>query len=241
MATQQSETLTALATGIVTGTIRVVDLTVPLEPATAVIQLPPQFGASKGFSLEEISRYDQRGPGWYWNNISCGEHTGTHFDAPVHWVTGTSAPCTSIFKPVFLDAGLPAQGAIPGDKDDATSLWWRHEQLHRGLLGDFNAGLAGYLAERDALEASFCARVDAALARNATPAQRLALSEACWREADASGQRWLQTLAPGGRVDDISYRRSWARLNQVAGFPKGYSSSSSPASSSPALSTPKAS
>lgn len=159
----------------------------------------------------------------------------------VHWVTGTSAPCTSIFKPVFLDAGLPAQGAIPGDKDDATSLWWRHEQLHRGLLGDFNAGLAGYLAERDALEASFCARVDAALARNATPAQRLALSEACWREADASGQRWLQTLAPGGRVDDISYRRSWARLNQVAGFPKGYSSSSSPASSSPALSTPKAS
>ena len=92
MATQPSETLTALAAGIVSGTIRVVDLTVPLEPATAVIQLPPQFGASKGFSLEEISRYDERGPGWYWNNLSCGEHTGTHFDAPVHWVTGKDYP-----------------------------------------------------------------------------------------------------------------------------------------------------
>lgn len=89
---KQSDTLSALATGIVEGTIRVVDLTVPLEPATPVIQLPPQFGASRSFSLEEISHYDQRGPAWYWNNIACGEHTGTHFDAPVHWVTGKDYP-----------------------------------------------------------------------------------------------------------------------------------------------------
>ena len=70
------------------GQIRVVDLTVPLEPATPTIQLPPQFAPSKPFTLEEISYYDVRGPAWYWNNIACGEHTGTHFDAPIHWVTG---------------------------------------------------------------------------------------------------------------------------------------------------------
>ncbi len=28
------------------------------------------------------------GPAWYWNNFRTGEHTGTHFDAPIHWVTG---------------------------------------------------------------------------------------------------------------------------------------------------------
>lgn len=39
-------------------------------------------------TLEEISRYDSRGPAWYWNNLSCGDHTGTHFDAPIHWITG---------------------------------------------------------------------------------------------------------------------------------------------------------
>jgi kynurenine formamidase len=66
----------------------VVDLTVPLESATPTIQLPPPFAPSKPFSLEEISHYDERGPAWYWNNIACGEHTGTHFDAPIHWVTG---------------------------------------------------------------------------------------------------------------------------------------------------------
>jgi len=90
--TDASAALTQLASGIVSGTIRVVDLTVPLEPATPVINLPPPFAPSKSFSLEEISRYDDRGPAWYWNNISCGEHTGTHFDAPVHWVTGKDYP-----------------------------------------------------------------------------------------------------------------------------------------------------
>jgi kynurenine formamidase len=86
--TSQTDVLERLASAIVDRTIRVVDLTVPLEPATPTIQLPAQFSPSKPFSLEEISRYDERGPAWYWNNFECGEHTGTHFDAPIHWVTG---------------------------------------------------------------------------------------------------------------------------------------------------------
>jgi kynurenine formamidase len=90
--TKKSDTLTALTAGILNGTIRVIDLTVPLEPATPVIKLPPQFAPSNSFSLAEISRYDDRGPAWYWNNFACGEHTGTHFDAPIHWVTGKDYP-----------------------------------------------------------------------------------------------------------------------------------------------------
>lgn len=89
---KSSAVLSDLAAGILAGNIRVVDLTVPLEPATPTIQLPPQFAPSKPFALEEISRYDERGPAWYWNNIACGEHTGTHFDAPIHWVTGKDYP-----------------------------------------------------------------------------------------------------------------------------------------------------
>src|SRR6204780_3603647 len=87
-----SQTLSSLIEGIMRGGIRVVDLTVPLEAATQTIRLPEQFGPSKPFALEEISRYDARGPAWYWNNIACGEHTGTHFDAPIHWVTGKDYP-----------------------------------------------------------------------------------------------------------------------------------------------------
>lgn len=70
------------------GKIRVIDLTETLDANFPVITLNPEFGQAWPFRLEEISRYDERGPSWYWNNFSCSEHTGTHFDAPVHWVTG---------------------------------------------------------------------------------------------------------------------------------------------------------
>ena len=80
--------LLVLAAAIAQGEIEVIDLTHTLAPDFPTIVLPPEFGQCAPFRMEEISRYDERGPAWYWNDISTGEHTGTHFDAPVHWVTG---------------------------------------------------------------------------------------------------------------------------------------------------------
>jgi kynurenine formamidase len=74
------------------GRIKVVDLTQPLGPETPVIGLPPIFASSPGVTIDVISRYDEKGPGWYWNTLHLGEHTGTHFDAPVHWITGKDLP-----------------------------------------------------------------------------------------------------------------------------------------------------
>ena len=85
--------LEQLAADLVTGAVRVVDLTQTLSPQTPVIGLPDQFGASPGVTIEPISRYDDAGPAWYWNTIRMGEHTGTHFDAPVHWITGKDVKC----------------------------------------------------------------------------------------------------------------------------------------------------
>ncbi len=83
-----ADALQAFAAGVATGAIRTVDLTQTLSPDTPTLVLPPEFGQCAGFSQEEISRYDARGVAWYWNNFTVGEHTGTHFDAPIHWVTG---------------------------------------------------------------------------------------------------------------------------------------------------------
>lgn len=85
-------TLTALAADLLAGRVRVIDLTQTLSPDFPTIVLPPEFGQCAPFRMETVSRYDERGPGWYWNNITVGEHTGTHFDAPVHWVTGRDLP-----------------------------------------------------------------------------------------------------------------------------------------------------
>ncbi|HNP71491.1 MAG TPA: cyclase family protein [Kouleothrix sp.] len=87
-----SQLLSQLVAELQAGTLKVVDLTQPLGPNTPVIGLPPIFASSPGVTIEQISRYDAPGPGWYWNTLQLGEHTGTHFDAPVHWVTGKDLP-----------------------------------------------------------------------------------------------------------------------------------------------------
>jgi kynurenine formamidase len=88
--------LASLAADLVSGRIEVVDLTQSLSAEFPTIVLPPEFGQCAPFRLEEVSRYDARGPAWYWNNFSCGEHTGTHFDAPCHWISGKDFPDNTV-------------------------------------------------------------------------------------------------------------------------------------------------
>ena len=91
-----STTLAQLVSGLTSKRIRVVDLTQTLSPDFPALKLPEQWGQTWPFSLENISRYDERGPAWYWNNFACGEHTGTHFDAPIHWVSGKDQPNNAV-------------------------------------------------------------------------------------------------------------------------------------------------
>ncbi len=114
--------LAQLISDLASGAVRVVDLTQPLGPDTPVIGLPEIFAPSPGFSMEEISRYDDGGPGWYWNTIRLGEHTGTHFDAPVHWITGKDLPdnrCDTIPAGRFVGPGcvIDVSGDAARDED----------------------------------------------------------------------------------------------------------------------------
>ena len=100
--------LQALIDAIRDRTVEVIDLTAPLSAQTPILQLPEPFGNTARFGLTEISHYDDRGPAWYWNDIVTGEHTGTHFDAPVHWITGrdgedvSQVPVTKLVAPAAV-------------------------------------------------------------------------------------------------------------------------------------------
>jgi kynurenine formamidase len=87
-----SSVLATLLEELATGRLRVVDLTQPLSPQTPLLPLPAQWNNTPAFKIWELSHYDERGPAWYWNGFETGEHTGTHFDAPVHWVSGRDLP-----------------------------------------------------------------------------------------------------------------------------------------------------
>jgi kynurenine formamidase len=83
-----TDVLSSLVEALASGAVRLVDLTQPLSDTTPLIRLPEPLANTPGWTMHEISHYDDRGPAWYWNWFEGGEHVGTHLDAPIHWVTG---------------------------------------------------------------------------------------------------------------------------------------------------------
>jgi isatin hydrolase len=86
-------TLANLASALLAGSVKVVDLSAPLGPDTPVLYLPPNVGKNTPpVKVHSISKYDSDGPFWAWSWLELGEHTGTHFDAPRHWISGKDYP-----------------------------------------------------------------------------------------------------------------------------------------------------
>ena len=81
--------LDSLAALLAAGGVEVVDCSGTLGPATPILKLPPEFARdTPQVEIHRISEYDAAGPFWAWNWLKLGEHSGTHFDAPHHWITG---------------------------------------------------------------------------------------------------------------------------------------------------------
>ena len=146
----------------------------------------------------------------------------------VHWVTGTSSPDTSIFKPVFFGPGfegaaLPDFGPRPTDRYDARTLWWSHERLHRAVLEDYAPRLAAFAPARDRLEAGFIARVEAFLARGGSAEEAGVLSRGIWKEAAEAERGWLEAVRavpvrPRHRPSPL-YLMHWQKLARLAKMP----------------------
>ncbi|MDR7482926.1 MAG: cyclase family protein [Armatimonadota bacterium] len=96
------DVLAPLLRAVADGRIEVVELGATLKETTPVIQLPPPFANTPGFKKHVISAFDEKGPAWKWYWYEIGEHVGTHFDAPCHWVTGKDKPCLHRLDPRTL-------------------------------------------------------------------------------------------------------------------------------------------
>lgn len=128
-------------------------------------------------------------------------------------VTGTSAPCLSIFRPVAFDGDF--QVLTPEEVQTQAAFWHRHEWLHRRALGD--AELRTFLREsRQTVESA----IFAALGNSVPAPNQLAEADeraAAWQHAamDFARQR------PAPRLP-----RHWRTLNErdsidLGGVPTG--------------------
>lgn len=139
---------------------------------------------------------------------------------PTVFATGTSAPCTSIFKPLWVDSPLSVPGLASTSTYDPASLFWSHERLHRAILLNFPERIAAYAADRDVLEKKF---TQVALdLTNASREERAEFSAECFRQAALAETEWLEcvqeipeTKQIGRLLDDAA----WTKFNRSAKIP----------------------
>jgi kynurenine formamidase len=94
-----SSSVTDLTAALADGSVEVVDLTQPLSETTPVLVLPEPFANTPHLSRRPLSHYDDKGPAWAWDVLELGEHTGTHLDAPIHWITGKDGEDVASISP----------------------------------------------------------------------------------------------------------------------------------------------
>ncbi|CAB1056113.1 FIG00768858: hypothetical protein [Olavius sp. associated proteobacterium Delta 1] len=137
-------------------------------------------------------------------------------DIQTFWATGTAAPCTSLFKPIWFGAnGLPDSGPAPdGTYNDAT-MWWHHEKLHRAVLTDLPTRLGCYVEQRDELEKKWLDK-----AENISAQQQSELIQTAFRQARIETGEWIKHVQSVSAPKPIigRYHRYWKGKNKKAGI-----------------------
>jgi len=134
----------------------------------------------------------------------------------LHWLTGTAAPCTSLFKPVWMDGGIPECGPAPKGTFDAASLYWRHEALHREILRNYPARIRMIQEEQQDFETEMLQEVSRNL--NAPLKTRKELSQKYFDQAAALEKQWLEKVKANpvkGRGGAL-YKAAWKKFNSEA-------------------------
>ena len=176
------------------------------------------WAPDRGFTGADICMHAGIGP------IRINETTGSMVSelSPIdqlHWFTGTAAPCTGVFKPVWFNAGLPETGSTPTGKYDPDSLWWMHEKLHRSVIMDYSQRIALYREERDQLEDTF---IDGAeKLAIASENEKLVYSKACFDKAKTATIKWIAKVGSEPIKKGVStlYKQSRNKFNHMALLP----------------------
>jgi secernin len=142
-----------------------------------------------------------------------------HSEHPTHFFTATAAPCTSVFKPVWVDVPLPETGARPTGEYDAAAIFWSHEALHRATLRNYPAAMALYQEKRDHLEGGFIRQ--ALELAGASSSEREKFSQMCFSDAVRAEAQWRNDVqaSPHKRNPAWLFARAWKNHNRLAKMP----------------------
>ena len=121
------------------------------------------------------------------------------------WLTGSSTPCISLFKPWLFGNATTSPVFAAGDPN-AEAYWHKREAFHRQAIG--RSLPEEFYVERDNLEASWLKA-----AENTSDESLHELSILASEEESAFYERWIARLSPLPINGKRSFRRYWQRKN----------------------------
>jgi len=167
-----------------------------------------------------------KGPCWHASGITNpSQTTGSHVahigeKIQVHWITGTSAPCTSVFKPMILGNGTyPPLEAKEMYSD--SSLWWEHEKIHRLIIRNYDKLIGEVKGEIEVLESQWFDEVRTLMNKSDEQGLFRRTKEILLRSLEIENQ-WFKLVK--NRYDSMKkqkhrrYERYWRNLNKKVGL-----------------------
>lgn len=128
------------------------------------------------------------------------------------WITGSSAPCISLFKPCSIEQ-KQLMDFVPGLTYEDNSYWWRSEKFHRNLISSVRQEISGYQKERDELENYFL--------DNFSKLEHLRDKELFWEEVKNKSNLLINVNLPkfhqqGMKSSNLLYNFAWENNNREA-------------------------
>lgn len=145
--------------------------------------------------------------------IEIGNNTNTV------WLTGTSNPCLSVYKPFFFGhKTLEAENFEEPGKTADNSLWWRAEKFHRKVMGNYQERRQQFQNDRMALQKEIINELEELLDKN-SPSQALEkFSEKTLQTHSQKISEWenLTSATLTGKTFHFLYNYYWNKLNKKA-------------------------
>lgn len=142
-----------------------------------------------------------------------GDHTTASMifelgDRIVVWLTGSSTPCISLFKP-WLFGDTPSSPVFAAGDKAAEAYWYQREAFHRAALGHILP--TEFYEERDNLENSWVSEVE-----NIDPSNFAKCANKAAADETAFYNRWISKIK-GSFTGKPGFRRYWQSKDAALG------------------------
>ncbi len=180
---------------------------------------PEQFSPDRGLLESQICNHAGWGP------VRISQTTGSLVSRltrqpSLNFATGTSAPCTGLFKPLWTDTPPEPDRCKAGKPFDPSILFWAHEKVHRAVLNNYTQRMSLIVPERDRLEARLMHEAMSALDHDRKRRQSItdrSFEAGFWFEQTCFSR--VNALFPD-KSPQFLFARSWKKRNRAANFPR---------------------